>query len=773
MGRTLDRAGTLDFSAVKIGASAEEIVAIALANVGQSWDGSPAGFAWGVSNLAGLPFFDLYDHTDGPANTFTDPDNYLHNIGGPSPTLKYESPHYWNDDQGDTPSEAKDGWETVFSRDGRDRWSDCDDASVSDLKAVLRPGDIVRVYDYGNKSEHSELSWDDCDVEINSHTFIVVSTAGGKIEVVDTWGGGAVVKHDWSDVVAEMTKNGQFQSAYVSRVKDNALTGNDATTLQGKGYGDWSGIGLDLKITAASTISITGTAGVLELDFSYRIDNGTLMGAPASKSGIYLSSDATLDNGDTRLAIDDVAALLAGGYSVETGKITLPSNLDAGTWYIFVKADYNGAIGEFNETNNTSPAASFTIGSDLTVTAAPTLTWNAGTLDFSYRVDNSGQTSSPVSTSGIYLSTDATITTADRLLTTDQVAAILAGGFSTETGNLVLPTDLAPGTYYIGVIADHLNDVGELNETNNASPGKAITIGTDLDVKDAPTLRIVWAGAGGTFDLTYDIVNLGTTVATAASKTGIYLSTDSTITTADRLVAVDDVASLLPGETRTEGGTFTLPSDIKGGNYYIGVIADYNSAVAETNETNNPSPATRITVVTDGADTITVPTALKSWHALGGNDTITGSSGRDALYGDGGNDTLYGKDGNDTLIGGEGADKLYGGAGSDYFQFNSAADIGTASGSRDVIMDWNPAADYIDLRLIDANTATPEDDAFKFIGTKAFTGAAGELRYVKQNLSGTANDKTLISGDLNGDKIADFTIQLKGLHTVQAVDFLL
>ncbi|MEO7222071.1 MAG: hypothetical protein ABIY37_06320, partial [Devosia sp.] len=251
----MTRAGILDFSNVAAGVSAEEIVSLALANVGQSWSGSPAGFAWGISNLAGLPFFDLTDFTDGPANAFLNPDHWDEGFEGGSPAWKYESPHRWDDNNN------SDGWALA--------WSDEYGAKASDIAANLRPGDIVRVYDYGNWSEHSEPECDD----VNSHTFIVVSTAGGQIEVVDIWGDGTVVKHDWNEIVAEMAdSHGKFQSAYISRVKDDALSGSDATTLKGKGYGDWSGIGGDLKVTSAPTVSLVTNGNALDLSFSYRID---------------------------------------------------------------------------------------------------------------------------------------------------------------------------------------------------------------------------------------------------------------------------------------------------------------------------------------------------------------------------------------------------------------------------------------------------------------------------------------------------------------------
>jgi Ca2+-binding RTX toxin-like protein len=424
------------------------------------------------------------------------------------------------------------------------------------------------------------------------------------------------------------------------------------------------------------------------------------------------------------------------------------------------------------------------IGSDLVVSAAPSASavWDNGSLklNFSYTVTNSGIVTAGATQTGIYLSRDNQLDAKDEFLTWDAVAALNSGISSKETFQFTrVAGDLASGTYYLFAVADGAYAVTETNENNNVSPAGSFFVPpqiiSDLDITSTPVLQIVWAAAGGSYNLTYSITNRGTTGTTPATHAGIYLSTDSTITTADRLVAVDNVANLLAGATSGEGGTFVLPGNVAAGNYYIGVIADYDKAVAETDETNNVSSAVRITVVTEGADRIVATTAEKSWHGLGGNDTITGTTGRDALYGDDGGDSLLGGGGNDTLIGGNGADALSGGAGADYFQFNSAAEIGTRAGSRDRIIDWNPADDYIDLRPIDARAGTTANDAFTFVAAQGatFSGAKGQLRWVIENNASTSNDRTLVMGDIDGNRQADFVIEISGLHTMRAVDFLL
>ena len=62
---------------------------------------------------------------------------------------------------------------------------------------------------------------------------------------------------------------------------------------------------------------------------------------------------------------------------------------------------------------------------------------------------------------------------------------------------------------------------------------------------------------------------------------------------------------------------------------------------------------------------------------------------------------------------------------------------------------------------------------FSTVEGAAFTGVGGQLRSIQQNLPGAANDKTIVEGDINGDRRADFQIQLNGLKTLRAADFIL
>lgn len=146
-------------------------------------------------------------------------------------------------------------------------------------------------------------------------------------------------------------------------------------------------------------------------------------------------------------------------------------------------------------------------------------------------------------------------------------------------------------------------------------------------------------------------------------------------------------------------------------------------------------------------------------------DTLFGSSGNDTVDGRAGNDALNGGSGNDQVIGGAGADILTGASGKDTFVFQNYTEL--TRKLVDHITDFNRKDDIIDLKQIDASTERGGNQAFKWIAEQAFHGKDGELRYLK------SGDKTLIAGDVDGDKVADFQIYLDKYVKLTALDFIL
>lgn len=144
--------------------------------------------------------------------------------------------------------------------------------------------------------------------------------------------------------------------------------------------------------------------------------------------------------------------------------------------------------------------------------------------------------------------------------------------------------------------------------------------------------------------------------------------------------------------------------------------------------------------------------------------TLTGTAALDGT-GNALDNSLSGNSGANILIGGAGRDQLTGGGGADTFRFASGDFAGLTTTTADLIYDFSQAeGDRIDLSAIDAVTGGV-DDAFSFLGTGAFTGVAGELRY---EYSGT---RTMVYGDLDGNGVADFAVALTGNITLVLGDF--
>lgn len=205
-----------------------------------------------------------------------------------------------------------------------------------------------------------------------------------------------------------------------------------------------------------------------------------------------------------------------------------------------------------------------------------------------------------------------------------------------------------------------------------------------------------------------------------------------------------------------------------------------------------------------------------------GRDLINGGKGNDSLSGGDGDDQIIGGEGDDIVEGGPGADVLDGGPGRDTLSFagsktgvranlrksviegdkvtrfenlvgspkddvligNAGANVITGNTGRDVMTGGGGAdrfvflslkdsrlrrpdrirdfragkGDRIDLSAIDAKPATKKRDRFRYIGARAFSKRAGELRFAAGRLE----------ADLDGNGRADFRVILDRVRRLPA-----
>ena len=202
-------------------------------------------------------------------------------------------------------------------------------------------------------------------------------------------------------------------------------------------------------------------------------------------------------------------------------------------------------------------------------------------------------------------------------------------------------------------------------------------------------------------------------------------------------------------------------------------IADYGSATRSVRvDLQNPA----ISFNDAAGDTFD---SIEEYRTGDGVDQLRGDAGDNIFRTGGVSDRLYGRAGDDLLFGEAGADAFYGGLGADtmtggddagrrdrYIYFN-AVESGVGDGNRDVITDYVAGEDRIELSRIDADLTQGFKQRFEFIGDTAFSGTGGELRF--EQIGGN----TIVQADRDGDGVADFEIELTGLHTLTDVDFLI
>ncbi len=338
----------------------------------------------------------------------------------------------------------------------------------------------------------------------------------------------------------------------------------------------------------------------------------------------YMENDST---GATSFRGSEfVSGMSAFGRYASSTTVWLPQWNDsfwsnAGSYKVSMFIDPYGNVSETNESNNSHTGFSWDYDT-VSVQLRPDIfaknfsivggsnAQPGDSFSLSFDVQNLGAAAAGGFGAAVFLSTDATITTSDRLFALHYFGGLGAGATSGITfGGLQLPDASdsfwasvgSQSSIYIGVMLDNGNEVIESNENNNSNEGLGwdtaqITLaprpdlrGTQFSIDDPTTLQ-----SGGQGSFSYRAVNVGNAVA-PQSFAGLYLSRDANITTADRYLRSVTISSL--GSLDTQSGSnmsFLLPDSADafwdgatGDTYYLGLIYDYDGTVSETNETNN------------------------------------------------------------------------------------------------------------------------------------------------------------------------------------------
>ena len=178
---------------------------------------------------------------------------------------------------------------------------------------------------------------------------------------------------------------------------------------------------------------------------------------------------------------------LAAGASSPTPpgfQLTIPLGAATGNYYIIARADADGQMLESNESNNTKataihigPPDLFVSSLSVSATSGADLTTTLTVTDITRNQAGTGPAAPTVTR--FSLSTDATLGAGDIALGFRNVPTLPPGSSSSGSTSFPVPSDTAPGTYYVIAKANADSSTPETNVTNNTRSIK-IVIGPDL-----------------------------------------------------------------------------------------------------------------------------------------------------------------------------------------------------------------------------------------------------------------------------------------------------
>ena len=380
---------------------------------------------------------------------------------------------------------------------------------------------------------------------------------------------------------------------------------------------------------AVSPPSVTNSAPAVGTTFtvSALVRNDGDEASVVTTMRFYRSTDATITTSDTEVGTDTVGGLSPTGTSSQSATSSsqsgkLASTEDSGTYYYHGELEltapttpgtyYYGACvdavtDESDTTNNCSSSAQVTVrSSEQQVQGTPDLNpytivveaglaslSPGGSFSLSVGVRNDGNGSSAATTLRYYRSTDATVTTSDTEVDTDDLPSLAPSATSTQSVSLTAPT--TAGTYYYGACVDAVTD--ESDTTNNCSSSVPVIVQSTVD-GDPPDLVVLGPGVGSgsrdpgeLFRLLVTVHNQGAG-GSAATTVRFYRSTDTTITTSDALEGTGAVNALVPSGGSGETILLTAPSTA--GTYHYGACVD--AVPRESDTTNNCSTSVQVTV---------------------------------------------------------------------------------------------------------------------------------------------------------------------------------
>ena len=331
-------------------------------------------------------------------------------------------------------------------------------------------------------------------------------------------------------------------------------------------------------------------------EVSWTLNNAGTWEANDVVCAVYLSTDATLGNGDKQLTTVRSGKLTKNGSSTMKTEIELADDV-VGTRYLIVKANTSNIEEMTTDDNVLSQAFTSMLSPlpDLTILdLAVEETLRAGQpVTIKAKVKNTGddETHSDKWIDEFYLSEDYSfdVNKAIKLGSRNHVGKIEKDGSYQISADFTVPASVK-GYYVLFATTDRSSVLMEKSKDNNRAYMTVYVedpndTPADLTITkmSAPT-RIM---AGEAVNISYNVVNQGEYVAKGKLRDVIYMSRDSQWDENDTMVGV------VTGDVEIDAGTEITRSvtgritNVTEGNYYVIVRTNSTHAIAESDYDNN------------------------------------------------------------------------------------------------------------------------------------------------------------------------------------------
>ncbi len=267
------------------------------------------------------------------------------------------------------------------------------------------------------------------------------------------------------------------------------------------------------------------------------------------------------------------------------------AGLELGSYTYYVTAYYSAPAGESSRSNEVAVTVTNETKPDLTIqdfNVTPRSIAPGGSIDISLTLLNIGGSQAASSQIQLYLSSDLTIDPGDLYLAYGTIDPVEAGDQISVTGeDIVLPDDVASGTWYALAMADAELEIDETNENNNVTFVSIVVQGETADLQIVSVSIYPQVITPNTNVRVSSVVYNGGNALASSVKIIYYLSTDEVFDAGDKKLFDESTRTLSVKGTVVLSGGFTIQPAFAPGQYFLIGIVDQDNTINESDETNN------------------------------------------------------------------------------------------------------------------------------------------------------------------------------------------